>query len=1053
MKRKLTIRTKLAATLAVPLAALASFAALQVRDAYNRSEQVKLEAGLATSATGPTGVLVALENERDYEALRAIGLQGLVAEKNTKFSAQVTARTDIALGNFRTLLGSVGGNAEDNYWLTLKQVSTGLAPLRQQAEDDASRTVSSANATKANVIFDRYTGLIGQLLDAAQRSGATIDDGQLRSGAELLSAIARQSDVESAVAVKAGLASITHDPAAVLDVLRLADRQVQGSADLHVRADGVFERAVLSAVDAPTRITAVKQLTAASRDPLHADLVTLLKIRPDSLNLLRLAQTNSASIVTARTRSLTSAAQDEERNWIAMTIGSVMLAIALLWLTSRWITRPLRALADQAIAMAGQRLPAAVQEILETPVNEEIVQPEVEPVRVHAGGEVNDVEVALNKVQDSAVSLAVEQATLRRSVADAYVNLGRRNQNLLSRQLEFITQLENDESDPETLEHLFRLDHLATRMRRNAESLLVLAGLAPPRTWSAPVAMGDVVRGALGEVEGYRRVRLRHVDDARVDGAAAADVSHVVAELVENALSFSPPDADVEVYGRRDDHGYVITIVDSGIGMHEDDLERANELISSANAVTLAPSRFLGHYVVAQLAARHGLTVQLAASPAGGLTAMVALPGALLGLAPAQTNEPPAEVAAPVATPSGEPERPVTALPRRESGAETPPATGRGSAAPISFRAAAAPPPELQLVAPIDDEDGDDVIDVAYDADPVEALEGIDDDDIAVGAPEPEPEAAPSADATPATPVPPAPAPAPARPRLGLGSFADLRGAKVQPAPAEAADEAPADAPPASMPAPAAASGADPDRPATLAPDRRASFAEVAEAVDVAAGRPAESNSGSPFSEDLIPQRLPKRGRRNSKLETPWVRQRPVVSAPPPKRSRAQTWRPHLPMQLPTVRLARRSRRARPARPPPQPRPWLRRMVLTFPSPTRPRRRPSTAASGSRSSPPSAPRPNRLVRKLVSMIGEGIDGAIRRSECHECQRRRPELQLVAFELRRRDAGRDRRGRGVVRRPPHGDVELTRTRRCRAAVGDHRRYDELGREHGSLFRAG
>ena len=148
----------------------------------------------------------------------------------------------------------------------------------------------------------------------------------------------------------------------------------------------------------------------------------------------------------------------------------------------------------------------------------------------------HDVEVALNKVQDSAVSLAVEQATLRRNIADAYVNLGRRNQNLLSRQLEFITQLENDESDPETLEHLFRLDHLATRMRRNAESLLVLAGLAPPRTWSAPVAMGDVVRGALGEVEGYRRVRLRHVDDARVDGTAAADVSHVIAELVENAL-------------------------------------------------------------------------------------------------------------------------------------------------------------------------------------------------------------------------------------------------------------------------------------------------------------------------------------------------------------------------------------------------------------------------------------------------------------------------------------------------------------------------------------
>ena len=167
--------------------------------------------------------------------------------------------------------------------------------------------------------------------------------------------------------------------------------------------------------------------------------------------------------MSAQARTLTSAAQDEERNWIIITIGSVALAVALLWLTNRWITRPLRALADQATDMAGLRLPAAVQEILQTPVNEAVVQPRLAPVNVHAGGEVHDVEIALNKVQDSAVSLAVEQATLRRSIADAYVNLGRRNQNLLSRQLEFITQLENDESDPDTLEHLFRLDHLARR--------------------------------------------------------------------------------------------------------------------------------------------------------------------------------------------------------------------------------------------------------------------------------------------------------------------------------------------------------------------------------------------------------------------------------------------------------------------------------------------------------------------------------------------------------------------------------------------------------------
>jgi signal transduction histidine kinase len=892
VKRRLTIRTKLAVTLAVPLVALASFAALQVRDAYNRSYQVKLQAGLATSATGPAGALNALESERDYEALRAIGMQNLVAQKDVRSSAQVTANTDLAIAKFRSLLGKVGGDAGGNYRSTLSQVSAGLVSLRQAAEDSASRDASPKNANRAGTIFDRYTSLIGRLLDADQRSAATIDDAQLRSGVELLNAVARQSNTESSVGIKVGLAAITRDPRAISDVQKLADRQARGDADLQVRADGPFGRAILGALNAPARTKAVGALQAAAGDPVHSNLVSLLKIAPASITLLWVAQTNTASMVSLRAHGLNAAAQSEQRDWIAITIGSVMLVIALLWLTNRWITRPLRTLADQAAAMAGEGLPSAVKEILETPVNESIVHPELAPVRVRAGGEVHEVEVALNRVQDSAVALAVEQATLRRSVADAYINLGRRNQNLLSRQLEFITQLENDESNPETLEHLFRLDHLATRMRRNAESLLVLAGLAPPRTWSAPVAIGDVVRGALGEVEGYRRVRMRHLDDGRVDGMVAADVSHVIAELVENALSFSPPDADVEVYGRRDDHGYVLTIIDSGIGMHEEELERANELISSANALTLAPSRFLGHYVVAQLARRHGLSIHLAASPASGLTAMILLPVALLGLKNAPPVEAPAATAATDTPATGAAERPVVALPRRESPAETaPPAPSRAAAAPIAFRAAPAPPPlppeltpepeiDHQRVASWDqadelaEADGFESFDEAGDVDQIDEVDVFDGVDVTDDH-EPVVESEPP-------PTRPAPQ---ARPRLGLGSFADLRGATQPPAketislPTEPAPPAPNSVAASATPSPPLPAG--PDRPAVVAPDRRASFAEVAQAVEDASGRPAPE-SGSPFSEDLLPQRLPKRGRRNSRLETPWTRERPAVSAPAP---------------------------------------------------------------------------------------------------------------------------------------------------------------------------
>ena len=200
--------------------------------------------------------------------------------------------------------------------------------------------------------------------------------------------------------------------------------------------------------------------------------------------------------------------------------------------------------------MAEQRLPAAVTDILETPLGDDVTVPTVDPIQVNTRDEVADVADALNTVQDSALDLAVEQAVLRRNIADSFVNLGRRNQNLLGRQLDFITELEANETDPDTLSNLFRLDHLATRMRRNAESLLVLAGIEPPRQWAAPVRLTDVIRAALGEVEDYQRVTVRGVEPATIIGSAAADLAHLLAELIENALVFSPPDQTVDIRGR-----------------------------------------------------------------------------------------------------------------------------------------------------------------------------------------------------------------------------------------------------------------------------------------------------------------------------------------------------------------------------------------------------------------------------------------------------------------------------------------------------------------------
>jgi anti-sigma regulatory factor (Ser/Thr protein kinase) len=251
-----------------------------------------------------------------------------------------------------------------------------------------------------------------------------------------------------------------------------------------------------------------------------------------------------------------------------------------------------------------------------------------------AGPEIQLVAEALDRVQATAYALATEQAIMRRTTTESLANLGRRNQNLLRRQIGFITKLEREESDPQDLANLFELDHLATRMRRNAESLLVLAGEESPRPWSEPLTTADVIRAAVSEVEDYRRVSLRRIDEAYVAGAYVSGLAHMIAELVENALAFSPPDAEVEIQSRYIGDRYLIAISDQGVGMKPDDLARANGRLRGEESVLLAPTRYLGHWVVGRLAQQMSVDVQLTLSPVVGTTARVILPASLLVAAP-----------------------------------------------------------------------------------------------------------------------------------------------------------------------------------------------------------------------------------------------------------------------------------------------------------------------------------------------------------------------------------------------------------------------------------
>ncbi|WP_084469094.1 sensor histidine kinase [Nocardiopsis trehalosi] len=266
----------------------------------------------------------------------------------------------------------------------------------------------------------------------------------------------------------------------------------------------------------------------------------------------------------------------------------------------------------------------------------------------HGTDEVGQVADAFNTAQRTAVLAAVKQADMRAGVNRVFLAIAHRNQSLVQRQLQLLDRIEREEEDPDLLEDLFHLDHLATRGRRNAENLIILGGAQPGRRWRQPIPLVDILRGAISETEEYSRVKLRVVPDLALTGAVVADVIHLVAELVENATAFSPPHTLVHIHSEVVPKGVVVEIEDRGLGMSEDNLATANATLATApefDVMALNQDSRLGLFVVARLAGKHGISVQLCPSPYGGTRAVVLVPAELIatGLAD-DPAAPPADV-------------------------------------------------------------------------------------------------------------------------------------------------------------------------------------------------------------------------------------------------------------------------------------------------------------------------------------------------------------------------------------------------------------------------
>jgi hypothetical protein len=779
MIRNMSIRSKLIAILLPPLVGLTVLASLGIGASVARGVQANRITDETRFAVGLTGLVNELQAERDLSA----GYVG--SGRLDGYGDMIDQRVKVnqALATFRNQARDLGFDRDDVALRTAVNGALGqlnrLGTERQQIADDASVNVQNT--------LDFYTPIIQALIGADQAiTGQTSDRPLLQS----VFAFVQLSQLKESVSYERGymngvlsagnfggggyqrfasiIGSQTTWRTQFMTVATPAQR------DLYQRTVGGQPVEAASRIEGQLLALGPNQKTGA------INAKTWFSLMSAKLNQLHQVELRLADDVAAAARS---SQRSASRQALVYTIGLTIVlwfTVGLSLLLARSMVGPLRRLTATANEVADDRLPGLVERLQQsTDLRDLDVQPE--PVPVTSGDEVGQVSAAFNSVHRVAIQIATEQAALRKSIGDMFLNLARRSQSLIDRQLELIDDLERTEADPDALENLFRLDHLATRMRRNAEDLIVLSGSEPARRWSQPVPLVDVVRAALAEVEDYNRVELLPIDEVGVAGQAVSDVVHLLAELIENATSFSPPGTKVQIAGQQVSNGYVIEIEDRGLGMSDEELVEANERLANPPIVDFALSRMLGLYVVGRLAQRYGIKVQLRHSWYGGITALVLLPSGMtvraagvdMQLEGGGVRRGRAELAAPAQPSAPPPSRPGDHLPIFEAARSDWFESGVGGAhLPLRRHAAqqpngAAPQPTSNGVgrAPAGP-GGEDVLPPRADEPPPRPARG-DEPPIRPGRPDEPPARPPRADEQPAPARPPRADEQPARPARG----------------------------------------------------------------------------------------------------------------------------------------------------------------------------------------------------------------------------------------------------------------------------------------------
>jgi Nitrate and nitrite sensing/Histidine kinase-, DNA gyrase B-, and HSP90-like ATPase/HAMP domain len=488
--------------------------------------------------------------------------------------------------------------------------------------------------------LEAYTNIIadqGAVLEAEANS--ITDVAGVEQGLGLISAVNTQEDVSEQQAVLAG--------ALASGSLTAADRVAFSQAAGREQDDTLLYEQLFTPAELQTYNNTLNKLAPKA---LQNDLTQVQQAVPAGVSLRAMeaqgltlpnwqlltktwlhaansAGTSTASTVLAVNANTAIAAK--RRVWETSIIGAAGLILTLIVtiLLARSINRRLTRLRRSALTLAEEQLPAVVTRLRR---GESVdIAAEAPPLRV-GGDEIGQVGQAIDIVRQTAIRAAVEEARLRQGVNDVFRNLARRNQSLLQRQLTVLDSMERRATDPDVLDDLFKMDHLTTRMRRHAEGLIILSGAAPGRGWSAPVKLIDVMRGAVAEIEDYARVVVSTPSKAALSGSAVTDVIHLLAELIENATTLSPPFTQVRVAGESVGNGFAIEIEDRGLGMTPQRMAELNERLANPPDINPANTEQLGLFVVGQLARRHGISVTLRPSPYGGVTAVTLIPERLI---------------------------------------------------------------------------------------------------------------------------------------------------------------------------------------------------------------------------------------------------------------------------------------------------------------------------------------------------------------------------------------------------------------------------------------